>query len=108
MANEYLNRYQLFTANDQQNTIPYITIPAKNSDKKFIYKLGVSRLDKISQLYYNTPYFGWFILQSNSQYGGSELNIPDNAVLNIPFPLTSSLLDYKSALERYFYYYGEQ
>ena len=23
-------------------------------------------------------------------------------------PLTSSLLDYKSALERYFYYYGEQ
>ena len=30
MANEYLNRYQFFTANDQQNTIPYINIPLKN------------------------------------------------------------------------------
>jgi hypothetical protein len=27
--------------------------------------------------------------------------------LNIPFPLLSSLLDYKTAVKEYFYYYGQ-
>jgi hypothetical protein len=27
--------------------------------------------------------------------------------LNIPFPLLSSLLDYKTSVKEYFYYYGQ-
>jgi hypothetical protein len=106
MANEYYNRYQKFLINGSQTVVPYVTIPAKSSDKKYIYRVGLSRLDKVSQLYYNTPYFGWLILIANGQYGVSELDIPDNAVLNIPFPLNTSLLDYNSALDKHFYYYG--
>jgi hypothetical protein len=87
MENEYYNRYQKFLVNGQQTVVPYVTIPAKSSDKKYIYRVGLSRLDKVSQLYYNTPYFGWLIMIANGQYGVTELEIPDNAVLNIPFPL---------------------
>jgi hypothetical protein len=47
------------------------------------------------------------ILQANPEYGGSEMNIPNNTTLKIPFPLTASLLDYKAALETHFFYYGK-
>jgi hypothetical protein len=107
MANEYYNRYQNFTVDGTTTYIPYVNVPLKTTDKKYIYKLGVSRLDKVSQLYYNSPFYGWLILQSNPQFSGSELNIPDNAVLNIPFPLLTSLLDYKTSVKEYFYYYGQ-
>ena len=107
MANEYYNRYINFSYNGTQTTVPYVKIPSKATDKVYIYRVGLSRLDKVSQQYYNTPYFGWLILQANPEYGGSEINIPDNAILKIPFPLTSSLLDYKSALDNYFFYYGK-
>jgi hypothetical protein len=107
MANEYYNRYQKYLIGEQQTIVPYVKLPIKGTDKKYIYKLGVSRLDKISQLYYGTPFFGWLILQANGLQGGSELSINDNTILTIPFPLTPSLLDYKSALDQYFYYYGK-
>ena len=71
-----------------------------------IYIVGQSRLDKISQQYYNTPFFGWLIMQANPQYSGLEQNIPDGAILTIPYPLIASLQDYKNGLDNYFFYYG--
>ena len=53
---QYYNRYTEFTINEQNITIPYLGIPAKPTDKKVIYKVGKSRLDKISQVYYDTPF----------------------------------------------------
>jgi hypothetical protein len=103
---QYYNRYTEFLINGQQTVVPYVRIPAKPSDKKFIYRQGVSRLDKISQQYYNSPYFGWLILQANPVFGGNEVDIPDNATLIIPFPLITSLQDYKTALDNHFTYYG--
>jgi len=35
-----------------------------------------------------------------------ENNIFDGAMLKIPFPLDNSLLDYKNAIENYYYFYG--
>lgn len=107
MANEYYNRYDNFTLNGNTTYIPFVNVPKKTSDKVYIYKLGVSRLDKISQLYYNSPFFGWLILQANPQYTGFEFNIPDGAVLTIPYPLLTSLQDYKNELENYTFYYGK-
>ena len=107
MANEYYNRYINFSYNGTQTTVPYVKIPSKATDKVYIYREGVSRLDKVSQSYYDSPYFGWLILQANGYAGGSEIEIPDNTILKIPFPLQSSLLDYKSALDTYFLYYGK-
>jgi hypothetical protein len=107
MAYQYWNRYSDFLINGEQTIVPFVNIPQKTTDKTYIYKVGRSRLDVVSQEFYNSPFFGWLILQANPEFGGSEINIPDNAILKIPFPLTSSLLDYKSALDNYFLYYGK-
>jgi hypothetical protein len=83
-----------------------VQLPQKTTDKAYIYKVAKSRLDKVSQEYYNSPYFSWLILQANPQFGGLENYIYDGAILIIPFPLLPSLQDYKAALENHFYYYG--
>lgn len=102
----YYNRYNQFLINGNQTTVPFVKLPKKPTDKVYIYKIGISRLDKISFEYYNTPYFGWLILQANPQFGGLENNITDGSILNIPFPLETTLLDYKSELDNHFYFYG--
>jgi len=106
MGRQYYNRYSDFNINGDQTVVPYITLPSKTSDKNYIYKVGRSRLDKVSQQYYGTPYFGWLILLANPIAGGQEWNISDGTVLTIPFPLVASLQDYKNALNTHFFYYG--
>jgi len=106
MALQYWNRYTDFLINGEQNVVPFVLIPSKTSDKNYIFIIGQSRLDKISQQFYGTPYFGWLIQVANPQYSGSEYSIPDGAVLTVPYPLVASLQDYKNALDNYFFYYG--
>lgn len=106
MALQYWNRYSQFLINGEQTVVPFVQIPQKTTDKVYIYKVGRSRMDKISQEFYDSPYFGWLILQANPQFGGLENNIYDGAMLIIPFPLLPSLQDYKAALDNHFYYYG--
>ena len=65
-----------------------------------------SRLDKVSYEKYGTPYFSWLILAANPLCGGLEQNIPDGAIIIIPFPLVAALQDYKSALDTHIFYYG--
>jgi hypothetical protein len=92
--------------NGQQTVVPFVPIDPKPTDKVFVYKVGRSRLDRVSQEFYGTPFFGWLILQANPQFGGLENNIYDGAILTVPFPLVASLQDYKASVENYFYYYG--
>jgi hypothetical protein len=106
MSFPYYNRYDEFLINGEQTIVPFVQLPQKATDKTYIYKTGRSRLDKVSQEFYNSPVFNWLILQANSQFGGLESNIYDGAILIIPFPLIASLQDYKSALENHFFYYG--
>ena len=91
-------------------TVGSLFVPAllsiQNSDKNYIYIVGQSRLDKISQQFYGTPFFGWLVQQANPQYSGSEWSIPDGAILTIPFPLLTSLQDYNNELNNHFFYYG--
>ena len=103
---QYYNRYGNFVINGTQTVVPYINLPSKSTDKRYIYKVSQSRLDKMSQQYYNTPYFGWLIMAANPKFGGQEWNIPDGSILTIPFPLVASLQDYKSLLKTHFLYYG--
>ena len=106
MALQYYNRYTNFLINGKQTVVPFVNIPQKTTDVTYVYKVGRTRLDKVSQEYYGTPFFSWLILQANPQYGGLENTIPDGAILIIPFPLLPSLQDYKGALNNHFYYYG--
>jgi hypothetical protein len=103
---DYFNRYSQFLINGEQTTVPYVTLPPRNTDVKYVFRAGITRLDKISQEYYNSPYFGWLILMSNPEYGGLEWNIPDNAIINVPYPLVAALQDYNNSLKTRFYYYG--
>ena len=102
----YYNRYQDFLINGQQTIVPFISLPSKSTDQRFIYRSGVSRLDKISQQYYGSPTFGWLILIANPYFGGQEWNIPDGSRLTIPYPLVASLQDYRNELNNHFFYYG--
>jgi len=104
---KYYNRYSQFILNGEQKTVPFIKLPPKGSDNVFFYKKNISRLDKVSYQYYQTPFFGWLILAANPEFGGLENNIYDGAMLKIPYPLETSLLDYKNALETHFFYYGK-
>lgn len=103
---KYYNRYDEFLINGKHYTVPFVKIPSKPTDKRYIYRAGVSRLDKISYEYYETPYFGWLILAANPKFGGMESNIEDGSILFLPYPLITSLQDYKKALENHFFYYG--
>lgn len=103
---QYYNRYQNFFVNGQQTVVPYVTLPTRPSDQKYIYRTNRSRLDKISFEKYGSPYFGWLILMANPEFGGLETNIPDGTILAIPFPLLGALLDYKNAVDTHIFYYG--
>ena len=103
---DYYNRYKDFVINGKQTVVPFLPIPSRVTDQQYLYRSGRSRLDKISFEKYGTPYFGWLIMAANPSFGGLESEIPDNAVLTIPFPLINALKDYKSAIDTHIFYYG--
>lgn len=107
MNSHYFDRYQYFEGDGSFSIVPGIKIPIKPTDKYIQFKRNKDRLDKISQGYYNTPFFGWLILLANPSCGSVEFQIPDNFMLRVPFPLVSSLQDYKKSVDLYKLYYGE-
>jgi hypothetical protein len=108
MSREYFDRYQFFINDGNFRIVPGIDIPIKGTDKYIQFKRGKDRLDKMSQEYYGTPTFGWLILTANPTIGSVEFEIPDNSFIRIPYPLISSLQDYKRSVELYNLYYGEE
>lgn len=108
MSRDYFDRYQYFIDDGNFRIVPGIELPIKGTDKYHQYKKTKDRLDKLSQEYYNSPIFGWLIMLANPLSGTNEFEIPDNFILRIPFPLVSSLQDYKRGIELYRLYYGEQ
>jgi len=107
MSNQYFDRYQYFEQDGTFKIVPGLEIPIKGTDEYYQYKKGKDRLDKISEDKYNSPFFGWLILQANPLAGSIEFEIPDNFMLRIPMPLISTLQDYKRAVEMYQLYYGQ-
>jgi len=86
--------------------VPYVTLPSRTTDQRYVYRDNQTRLDKLSYEKYGSPYFGWLIMMANPSYGGLETNIPDGTILNIPYPLLGALLDYKNAVDTHIFYYG--
>jgi hypothetical protein len=78
----------------------------QSGDKNVVYKLGETRLDKLSNTYYNTPYYGWLIMLANPQFGGLEFNIPDQSIIIIPFPFESAIGRYTAEVNKYKALYG--
>ncbi len=106
MAKEYYDRYQRFKIDGGYQMIPFLKIKPKNSDKTVVYHSQRTRMDKLSQEYYDNPFHGWLIMMANPQYGGVEENIPDNEIIRIPFPFKDSLQQYIEAVNEYERLYG--
>jgi len=102
----YYDRYNLFRVESNVEVIPWIKIPQSNTDKTVVYKKGKSRLDKISNDYYNNPYSGWLIMQANPQFGGLEFNIPDGTLIRVPYPFDLAINGYITEVTRYKQLYG--
>ena len=103
----YFDRYAKFRVNAGMKTLPGITIPQYGTDKEYVYSLGQSRLDKLSNMYYNNPYSGWLIMLANPEFGGLEFNIPDSTTIRIPFPYESAIKRYLTEVDNYKTLYGE-
>jgi hypothetical protein len=95
------NRYAILK-NDNGTTepMPFVNLPINSSDKYEYWNSSTSRLDKLSQKYYGNPFYDFLILYANNIYA-SEFDIPDNALIRIPFPLIKAKSDYETFLTAY-------
>jgi len=100
MAKPYYDRYQKFRIDNTIKVLPFIKIPKQSTDILIEYK-NKTRLDIVSNTYYGVPYYSWLILQANPEYGGLEFDIPEGAVIRVPFPLITALQNYQQALDNY-------
>ena len=103
----YFDRYAKFRTNGMIKPLPGIKIISTNTDKQEMYKLGETRLDKLSNMYYNNPYSGWLIMLANPAFGGLEFNIPDSTIIRIPFPYDSAIKRYLTEVDNHKALYGE-
>lgn len=108
MSRQYIDRYQFFERDGSFRIVPGIEVPIKGTDKYIPFKLGKDRFDKLSQEYYGSPLFGWIIQIANPTVSSIEFEIPDNTIIRIPFPLITTLQDYKRGVELYNLYYGQE
>jgi gentisate 1,2-dioxygenase len=103
----YVDRYSQFRVNGGMKPLPGITIPESSTDLSYVYKQGVGRLDKISNMYYNNAWSGWLIMAANPQFGGLEFNIPDMTLIRVPYPFDSAVERYTSEIRNHKVLYGE-
>jgi hypothetical protein len=103
---QYYDRYKPFRVESGIEPVAGIIIPQSSTDKSVVYKKGQSRLDKISNDYYNNPYSGWMIMQANPQFGGLEFNIPDGSLIRVPYPFGEAVSRYITQVTRHKQLYG--
>lgn len=103
---KYFDRYSSFRINGTTVTLPFLSIPPKDSDREILYVQGRDRTDKLSQKFYGNPYCGWLIMLANPQYGGLEFLIPNHTILRVPYPFTDSLQQYINNIQEFDQLYG--
>jgi len=102
----YYDRYKQFKVDGDIKPMPGIRILDGPEDKEVLYKLGQTRLDKLSQEYYGNPYHGWLILAANPKFGGLEWEIPDRTIIRVPFPFKDAIGRYQAEVDRHITLYG--
>jgi len=95
------DRYALLRKDDgTTDSMPFVNLPINQSDKYETWNTEFNRLDKLSQKYYGNPFYDFLILYANGNYS-SEFDIPDGALIRIPFPLNKVKADYEAILTAY-------
>ena len=91
-------RYSILkNTNGTTDQMPFVDLPVNPSDKYEYWNPEFSRLDKLSQKYYNNPFYDFLILYANRIYL-NEFDIPENALIRVSFPLSKAKADYEAAL----------
>lgn len=85
MIKDY-DRYNLLKKGSIYKSMPFIKIPKNKSDKYIEWNSNTNRLDILSEKYYGSPFYDFFILYANPEFL-SEWDIPNNTIIRIPFPL---------------------
>jgi hypothetical protein len=96
MPKKDYNRYSILRSNEE--SMPYVDIPVNPSDKFEYWNTEFSRMDKVSDKYYGNPFYDFLIIYANGMYV-SEFDIPDGALIRIPFPLAKAKSDYEAKLK---------
>lgn len=95
------NRYSILnSSNGNIELMPFVKLPNNLGDKYEYWNTNFSRLDKLSQKYYRNPFYDFLILYANPEYN-NEFDIPDGALIRIPFPLAKVKADYEGILSKF-------
>lgn len=97
----YYDRYSKFKDDGKNQIIPFIKIESSSTDITVIFQKETMRMDTLSYKYYGDANYGWLIMLANPKFGSLEYNIPDNAVLRIPYPLSTAISRYENAVDKY-------
>jgi hypothetical protein len=98
MPHQDYKRYQILKNDDGTTAaMPFVKLPQNPSDKFEFWNSNIHRLDKLSLKYYGNPFYDFLILYANNIYL-NEFDIPDGALIRIPFPLVKAKADYEAAL----------
>lgn len=94
-------RYEILKNDDGTTAaMPFVALPTNPSDKFEYWNTNISRMDKVAQKYYGNPFYDFLILYANRIYL-NEFDIPDGALIRIPFPLVKAKADYEAALQAF-------
>lgn len=97
----YYDRYSKFKDDGKNQIVPFIKIESSSTDITVIFQKDTMRMDTLSYKYYGDANYGWLIMMANPKFGSLEYDIPDNAVLRIPYPLSTAISRYESAVDKY-------
>ena len=94
-------RYEILkNDNGTTDAMPFVNLATNSSDKFEYWNTEFSRLDKLAQKYYWNPFYDFLILYGNKIYL-NEFDIPDGALIRIPFPFQKAKADYDAALQAF-------
>lgn len=93
-------RYEIYRNEDgTTDQLPFVNLPQNNTDKYEIFRLGITRFDKLASKYYGNEFFDFLIIYANPQYL-SQFDIEDGELIRIPFPLDKAKSDYETILKK--------
>lgn len=100
MPRQDYDRYAILKNSDgSTDSMPFVQISERTSDKYEYWNLEFSRLDKLALKYFGNPFYDFLILYANPLYL-SPFDIPDGALIRIPFPLAQVKAEYEAKLEQ--------
>jgi len=95
---DYDRYYNLKMGDGTLEPLPFVDISPAPTDKYEYWNLGFSRMDKLSQKYYGSPFYDFFILFANPEYL-NEFDIPDDTIIRVPFPLARVKSEYEAKIK---------